>query len=132
MARKRKRIKADQLAPKIAAGYTDSPLTPEQAAREFPTQRLPSMGVSHLRNPGMAPVFVAEPGEGGINITRPSEHVGEMQAGYRCYECGERFERAWPARCPVCAFEVSDLQARRMEKDLAGEKHIGSFEELTG
>lgn len=136
--RKHKKVLPHQLAPGIAAGYTDSPLSPADARREFPVQRPAKMGVSHLRDPGNAPVFVAE-SNGGVavergsgrkmedaDVTRPAQHVEEMSAGYRCLMCGEGlFERPWPKTCDVCGYRISDFQARDLQEQLVGFKHIG-------
>jgi len=139
--KQRQKIKPEHLAPKIAEGLTQG-ATIEEAAREFPTKKR-SQGFGHLAHPGSAPVMVAEENETiihepntgrrmrDVNITRPPQHVAEIKDGYRCLECGERFETAWPEMCPVCCFAVSDMQSLRFAAEFEGEKHLGPTKPIT-
>ncbi len=137
MARKNKQVKPDQLAPKIAPGYTNTPMTPEEARREFPAQKPQQMGVSHLASPGLAPVFVAEdngvpfeePNTGrqmqDASVTRPKEHCDQIFAGYRCLWCGELHTESYPENCDVCGYQMRERQAVEARVEIAGETHIG-------
>lgn len=141
MARNGKRIKPDQLGPKIAAGFTEGPLTPEEAAREFPVEKAPR--VSHLHmvkkhargEPYAAMVIerngvpIQEPNTGrwmeDVDVIVTEEEAGQIKAGYRCLWCKEPFEQPYPASCAVCGYEVSERQATDAAAELDGTRHVG-------
>lgn len=131
MARKSKKVKPDQLAPKIAEGYTDTPMTPEEARREFPVQTRPApklSGAFMVLEPGTAEI--QEPNTGrkflDVDVTMSAEQVGQIREGYRCLRCKEGpFEESWPLACDVCGYEIRARQAVDFRMEFEGEKHIG-------
>jgi len=54
------------------------------------------------------------------NLIMTERMAGEIRDGYRCIQCLEGFEEAWPKQCPVCKFAVSDKQARRFGMEFIG------------
>jgi|SRR5215831_14273545 len=146
MARKGKRIKPDQLGPKLAAGLTEGPFTIEDARREFPRKRPPAMSydhmrVGHARGEAYA-AFVLEPN--GVAIQEPNtgrmfqdvdvivteEQRGQIIAGYRCLKCKEPFEQPWPLACEVCGYEVHKRQVVDAAMELEGTRHVGPSKPL--
>jgi hypothetical protein len=136
MARKNK-VKLDQLAPKIAAGYTDRPMTPEEARREFPVQPRPApklSGAFMLLEPGTAEI--QEPNTGrkflDVDVTMDAEKVGQIREGYRCLRCKEGpFDESFPLTCDVCGYEIRARQAVDFRMEFEGEKHIGPAKPLS-
>jgi hypothetical protein len=141
LARHGKRIKPDQLAPKIEEGFTEGPLTPEQARREFPVRRAPGPSYAHMSaprkrgEPYVAMVLepngvpISEPNTGrrfqDVDVIVTEEEAAEMKAGYRCLRCKEPFEEAYPASCSVCGYEVRDRQGLDAPLELDGRRHVG-------
>ena len=144
----REKVKPDQLAPKIAEGFTDRPLTPEEAAREFPAQRTKDMDVSHMRGemmPGSRvpkPTMVLIPNDAVIeepNTGRRMKDVdqvitedmmGAIIDRMMCLRCKEPFEIPNPINCPVCGYEVRDRQALDAGMELTGDRHVGPSKPL--
>lgn len=59
------------------------------------------------------------------NLIMSDRMVGEVRSGYRCINCLEGFEEAWPKQCHVCKFEVSEKQARRFGMEFIGNVRVG-------
>jgi hypothetical protein len=150
MARNGRKIKADQLAPKIAAGYTDTPMTPEDARREFPVQREPKMSVEHMHGRTMegsrvpAPTMllmesdtiIEEPNTGrkfkDVEQVITEEMKNAILAGYMCLKCKEPFpEQAFPLTCDVCGYEVQKRQIIEAAHEFEGTVHIGPAKPLS-
>jgi len=43
----------------------------------------------------------------GLNIAAQSEDVEQVRQGYRCLNCWEPLESAWPRACPLCSCPVT-------------------------
>lgn len=143
MARNGKRVKLDQLAPKIAEGYTDTPMTPEDARREFPVQKPGEMSLAHMtRERGRGEPFAAmvlvpldvvieEPNTGrkfkDVKVVVTKQEAGEIEAGIRCLKCKEPWgaENMLPDECPVCDYEAHKRQMIDCAAEMVGTEHIG-------
>jgi hypothetical protein len=147
MARNGKRVKPDQLAPKIEAGFTEGPITPAEAAREFPVQKAPTQGYAHMSathargEPYAAMVVerngvpIQDPNTGrwmeDVDVIITEEEAGQIRDGYRCLRCKEPFERPFPLNCEVCGYEVRSRQAVDARLELDGERHVGPSRPLS-
>ncbi len=151
MSRKRKRkqfVNPDDLAPKIAEG-----LTQDASAREAMQEHPPSTNPSGIEiastfsnavresedDPRSKRVHfivrvdtdtvVIEPNTGrkmfDVEVILPPEHRRQILAGYRCINCYERFDYAFPLHCPVCGYEVRDRQIQRAAQEFEGDVHVG-------
>lgn len=60
-----------------------------------------------------------------VNHIMSERMVGEVQSGYRCIQCLEFFEEAWPEKCHVCGFAVSDKQGTRFGREFVGNIRLG-------
>lgn len=47
----------------------------------------------------------------GLNIAACVEDVEQVREGYRCINCWEPLEEAWPRGCPLCHFPISKEQS---------------------
>jgi len=47
----------------------------------------------------------------GLNIAARAEDVEQVRQGYRCLNCWEPLEHAWPRACPLCTYPISEKQA---------------------
>lgn len=56
----------------------------------------------------------------GLNIATSNRGVEKIRTGYRCINCMEPFESAWPKHCNVCSFPVADKQAEQFARVYAG------------
>lgn len=59
------------------------------------------------------------------NLILSEDMSGQVQSGYRCIQCLEPFEEAWPERCPACKFAVRDKQAQRFGQEYVGNIRVG-------
>jgi hypothetical protein len=143
VARKNKRVKPDQLAPRIAEGFTDTPMTPEEARREFPVHRPERMRLDHMtRERGRGEPFAAmvlvpmdviieEPNTGrmfkDVKQIVTEQEAGEIEAGIRCLRCKEPWgsENPLPEICPVCTYEARKRQMIDCAAEMVGTEHIG-------
>lgn len=46
----------------------------------------------------------------GLNIAASAEDVEQVRQGYRCLNCWEPLEHAWPRGCPLCGYAISKQQ----------------------
>lgn len=152
MARRRRKrkqlVNLDDLAPGIAKGLTQD-VSAAEALQEHPVSSNPS-GIEIARNfsaamkraeedPSDRSVhFIArvdpdtelvEPNTGrrmvDAHVILPPEHRRQIISGYRCINCYERFDVAWPAACDVCGFEVRKRQMLRAAHEFEGDVHVG-------
>lgn len=61
----------------------------------------------------------------GAEIILAKEGIERIRLGRVCARCFEPFERAWPARCPVCNFAVANEQAAFFAREFGGEVVVG-------
>lgn len=141
---KHKKIKPDQLGPKIAEGFTDSPLSPEEARREFPVRRDPKAPLSHMHG-GTMPgtrvprptmflkaneTIIEEPNTGrkfqDVDQIITPDMRGAILDGRMCLKCKEPFDDSpWPDNCVVCGYEAKQRQVADAELELLGTQHLG-------
>ena len=148
MARKGKRVRPEQLAPLVEAGFTEGKLTPEEAAREFPVQKAPARSYAHMSRahargePYAAMVIerngvpIQEPNTGrwmeDVDVIITEQMAGEIKAGYRCLKCKEfPFEQPFPVYCDVCGYEVRQRQSVDAQLELDGTRHVGPSRPLS-
>ena len=146
MARKGKKLRSDDFAPKIAEGLTEGPLSPEDARREFPVPKLPATSYGHMTRehergePYAAMVIepngvpIQEPNTGrwmeDVDVIVTHEEAQQILAGYRCLKCKEPFETAFPAICLVCGYDVAERQILDAAMELDGDRHVGPSKPL--
>lgn len=150
MARKNK-VKPEQLAPKIAEGYTDTPMTEEDARREFPSTVEKKRDLGFLRKPTYLPgtrlpipemvlipndVVIEEPNTGrrfhDVDQGMHPEARQAIQAGHMCLKCKEPHpDEAFPMYCNVCGYEMRERQILDCAVEFEGEIHVGPSKPLT-
>jgi hypothetical protein len=54
------------------------------------------------------------------------EDTEYIRQGYKCIQCGEAQERAFPERCEFCSHEMAARQALEFARDFRGTVHLGS------
>lgn len=59
----------------------------------------------------------------GVNVAMADDDVEAIRQGYKCINCWENFDHAWPETCFVCGFAVRHRQAERFGHDYAGWEH---------
>lgn len=140
----RNAVKANQLAPKIEEGFTDSPMTEEDARKEFPTQERQKRDLSFLRESRYLPgtrlpipemvlipndAVIEEPNTGrrfvDVDQGMHPEARRAIQSGNMCLRCKEPQPEAFPIRCDVCGYEMRERQILDCTHELAGEIHVG-------
>lgn len=146
--KKSKKVNPDDLAPMIASGLTQG-ASAREALEEHPVSSAPS-GIEIARNFAAADRradenlrdksvhFIArldteteiiEPNTGRRMIDAhkiiPATHRAQIASGYRCIECLEPFDVAYPTMCEVCGFAVRDRQMMRAMVEFEGDVHIG-------
>ena len=47
----------------------------------------------------------------GLNVAACAEDVEQVRTGYRCINCWEPLDEAWPKNCPLCTFPIREHQA---------------------
>lgn len=47
----------------------------------------------------------------GLNIAARAEDVEQVRQGYRCLNCWEPLDSAWPRACPLCSYPINTKQA---------------------
>ena len=68
-------------------------------------------------------------------FTWPPEQIERFRAGYRCINCLEPQEHAWPERCSLCRYPMRSRQAEFFAREFGGEKLLARrdwAEELGG
>ena len=143
----RKRVKADQLAPLIAEGFTeDVPL--ERVESELPASK-PESDPGYLNEaetvPGTRiplPKFFVEHDTSGIwqvhsgrvhrgaRIILLPETLEAMKAGLICLRCMEPQDEPFPFRCTSppemgCEYRISDRQLRDIAIEYEGGQTLG-------
>jgi hypothetical protein len=56
----------------------------------------------------------------GLNIAASTEDVEQVRQGYRCINCWEPLENAWPKGCPLCGFPIADKQSETFARVYKG------------
>lgn len=56
----------------------------------------------------------------GINVAMSDDDVEAIRQGYKCINCWENFEAAFPEECFVCGFPCKTRQSERFAHDYAG------------
>ena len=57
----------------------------------------------------------------GINWMLTDEELSQVKQGYRCLNCMEPFEQAFPEKCNVCGFLVRENQSFELLRQHQGE-----------
>lgn len=61
---------------------------------------------------------------GEFEITWPPEVVERFRAGYKCVNCMEPQEAAWPEHCSLCGYPMRSEQAAFFAREYGGERQI--------
>lgn len=61
----------------------------------------------------------------GINWLLTEEEMGQVREGYRCLNCMQRFQEAFPEKCLVCGFHVRDQQSFELQRQHQGDLDVG-------
>lgn len=56
----------------------------------------------------------------GLNIAACDEDVEQVRTGYRCIQCWEPLEAAWPKECFLCGFPIATHQAEQFARVYKG------------
>lgn len=56
----------------------------------------------------------------GLNVAMSDDDVEATRAGYKCINCWENLEEAFPKSCFVCGFPCRDRQAEQFAKVYKG------------
>jgi hypothetical protein len=56
----------------------------------------------------------------GVRLTLCDEDVDMMRHGYKCINCLENLETAFPEACPLCSYPMARLQAELFARVFAG------------
>lgn len=56
----------------------------------------------------------------GLNVAMSVDDVEATRQGYKCINCWENFESAWPKLCFVCGYPVATHQAEQFARVYAG------------
>lgn len=62
----------------------------------------------------------------GIRFTLCAEDIEMIRQGYKCVDCLELFDSAFPVECHLCGFPVKDAQPEAFAELFAGDRHVGS------
>jgi hypothetical protein len=144
----RKRVKPEQLAPKIAEGFTqDVPL--DRVQQELPRRSDGPIDLRELTQPKTVegtrvplPKFLVEddttgvwtPTRGrvqrGARIILLPETLAAMKAGWICLRCMEPQDEAFPAVCQSppemgCVYPIAERQLRDIAVEYEGETELG-------
>lgn len=60
-----------------------------------------------------------------VDWTLTPEDYARLKAGYVCLNCMEPQETPFPEKCSLCQFEMREKQAKLVEFEYRGEKHLG-------
>ena len=71
-------------------------------------------------DPGVIEVFESGRMMQGLNVGMCDEDVEATRVGYRCINCFENFDTAFPENCPVCNFPCRDRQAETFARVYKG------------
>ena len=142
-----KTVKPDQLAPLVAAGYTEG-VPVEKIDEELPPARSP-LDLRELTQPEMVegsrvplPKFLVEDDTSGLwtphrgrvqrgaKIILLPETLAAMKAGWICLRCMEPQEEAFPEICGsppemACDYPIRERQLRDIEQEYEGEQSVG-------
>jgi len=141
-------VKPDQLAPGIAAGYTEG-VPADKIDEELPSRRDDPIDLRLLKQPKMVegtrvplPRFLVEdesselwtPGRGrtqrGVRITLAPETLAAMKAGWICLRCMEPQDESFPLTCQspeemACDYPIRERQLRDIKIEYEGERQLG-------
>lgn len=56
----------------------------------------------------------------GINVAMNDDDVEAMRQGYKCINCWENFDHAFPNTCFLCGFPCKTMQSERFAHDYKG------------
>ena len=62
---------------------------------------------------------------GENQITWSAEQIERFRSGYKCLNCLEPQEQAWPEHCPVCGYPMRTHQAEFFAREYTGVVHLG-------
>jgi DNA-directed RNA polymerase subunit RPC12/RpoP len=62
----------------------------------------------------------------GIRAAFCDEDIEMFRTGYKCIECWEPLDSAYPDKCFLCEFPVKALQADTFAERFAGHRELGS------
>ena len=144
----RKRVKPEQLAPKIAEGYTEG-VPPERIQQELPPRKDGPIDLRELTQPEMVegtrvplPKFLVQdeaseiwvPHSGrvqrGARVILLPETLAAMKAGWICLRCMEPQDEAFPLECQSppemgCVYPIRERQLRDIAVEYEGETELG-------
>jgi len=148
-----RRIKPDQLAPGIAAGYTEG-VPADKIDQELPTPR--SAAPTHLNQDDLVegtripkPKFYAEDDPLSVldivtgrtqrhaRITLQAETLAAMKEGWICLRCMEPQDEAFPETCTsppemACNYPIRTRQLRDIAIEYEGEQALGPERSVYG
>lgn len=61
----------------------------------------------------------------GINWVLSPDEFEQVRQGYRCLQCMEPLQPAFPEKCPLCSYEVRSRQTIDLMRDHRGEHRYG-------
>ena len=61
---------------------------------------------------------------GEQQITWSAEQIERFRSGYKCVNCLEPQERAWPEQCSLCGYPMRTRQAEFFAREFGGETLI--------
>lgn len=70
--------------------------------------------------------LTAEGPREGVRFTLCPEDIEMIRQGYKCLDCLELFDSAFPETCFLCGYPVGAVQAEAFAVMFAGEKPVGS------
>jgi hypothetical protein len=71
-------------------------------------------------DPGVIEVYAGGRMLQGLNVAMCDADVEATRQGYKCINCFENFDNAFPKSCPVCSFPCADRQAEQFAKVYKG------------
>lgn len=62
----------------------------------------------------------------GVRMAFCDDDIEMFRLGFKCLDCLEPLDSAFPDECPVCAFPMKDSQAQAFAERFAGHRDLGS------
>lgn len=62
----------------------------------------------------------------GVRMAFCDEDIEMFRQGYKCIDCLEPLDTAFPEVCPVCEFPIRESQAAMFADRFAGKRKVGS------
>lgn len=61
----------------------------------------------------------------GLRFLYSDEDIDMIRQGYKCSECGEPQESAFPEKCFLCGFAMRELQSEHFAQRYGGDRETG-------